>query len=224
MSSDGRLGAASTLFVTGATGVIGRRVVPLLVEAGPDVVAVVRTDAAARTLAHVGARVITVDLFDSRAVHAATAGCDAFVHLATNVPPMTRMGMRHAWDAHNRLRTDATRNLLDAARAHGVTRVVKESITFTYSDRGAEWIDESSPLDDANPTWGPTIAGDRLVLAFNDEGGAGTLLRFGSLYAPEARSTDEYLRVARVHVAPVPGRADAYVSSTTPTTPRPRWS
>lgn len=108
----------------------------------------------------------------------------------------------------------ATRNLLDAARAHGVTHVVKESITFTYSDRGAEWIDETSPLDDANPTWGPTIAGDRLLLVFNDEGGAGTLLRFGSLYAPEARSTDEYLRVARVHVAPVPGRGDAYVSST----------
>ena len=60
--------------------------------------------------------------------------------------------------SNDRLRVDATRALLDAARVHGIDRVVKESVTFTYRDGGDAWLDESAPLDSA-AAWRATIDG-----------------------------------------------------------------
>src|SRR5690349_17585702 len=122
------------LFVTGATGVLGRPTVRALVAAGHDVRAVARDDAKAGQLREAGAEPVVVDVFDHDAIDGAVAGVDAVLHLATNVPPLRSMAMRGAWRTHNRLRTEANRNLLDAARAHGVDRFVKESITFVYPD------------------------------------------------------------------------------------------
>lgn len=200
------------VFVTGATGVLGRAAVPCLVEAGFRVTAVARSDAAADRLRTVGAQPVAVDLFAAGAVRAAVAGHDAVAHLATAIPPMTRMHRRSAWAENDRLRVDATRNLLDAAAGHGITRFVKESITFPYRDGGDAWLDESAPLDPADG-WRATLAGERLVGDFTAAGGAGVVLRFGALYARDARSTDEIRRLARWRLAPVPGRPESFVST-----------
>ena len=114
-----------------------------------------------------------VDLFDAAAVRAAVDGCDAIAHLATNVPPMRQMRKPDAWATHNRLRADATRHLLDVARDVGITRVVKESITFTYPDCGDRWIDEDTPIEGVAPLLEPTVVGDRMVLDFVAEGREG---------------------------------------------------
>lgn len=200
------------IFLTGGSGVIGRAAVPALCAAGWRVDGAVRSAEAAAVVAAGGGRPVAVDLFDADAVAAATAGHDAIVHLATAVPPMTRMHRHDAWIVHNRLRVDATRALVDAARVHGITRVVKESITFPYADGGDAWLDEATPVD-AFPTWVPTLTGERLVEELTAEGAAGVVLRFGALYSADARSTDEYRRLARWHLAPVTGRPDAYLSS-----------
>ena len=200
------------VFLTGGSGVIGRAAVPALRAAGWDVDAAVRSDDAAAVVEAGGARPVVVDLFDARAVARAAAGHDAIVHLATAVPPMSRMHRKPAWTQHNRLRVDATRVLLDAARLHGITRFVKESVTFTYRDGGDAWLDEAAPVD-AVPVWQPTLEGERLAGEHTRHGGDGVVLRFGALYAAGARSTDEYRRLARLHLAPVTGRPDAYLSS-----------
>jgi len=114
---------------------------------------------------------------------------------------------------HHRLRADATRVLVHAARARGVARFVKESVTFTDRDGGDRWLDESVPLVDL-PVWRSTLEGERLVAGLTADGGCGVVLRFGALYAPGARSTDEYRRLVRLHLSPVIGPRDAYVSST----------
>ena len=76
---------------------------------------------------------MTVDLFDADAVADAVVGSEAVVHLATNVPEMSKAARPKGWETHNRLRVDATRNLVAAARATGAARFVKESITFVYA-------------------------------------------------------------------------------------------
>ncbi|MBM3658611.1 MAG: NAD(P)-dependent oxidoreductase [Actinobacteria bacterium] len=200
------------VFVTGATGVLGRAAVPVLVAAGIRVTGVARSAVGADRLRAAGATPITVDLFDGDAVRAAVAGHDAIVHLATAIPPMTRMHRRAAWRTNDRLRVDATRALLDAARANGIDRVVKESVTFPYLDGGDAWLDESAPVDPAK-AWRSTLAGERLVTGWTGSGGAGVVLRFGALYAADARSTDEVRRLARWGLAPVPGPSDAFVSA-----------
>lgn len=200
------------VFVTGATGVLGRATVPRLVASGWAVTAVARTADAAAALRTMGAQPAAVDLFDADAVAMAVAGHTAVLHLATSIPPLARMRKRDAWATNDRLRVDATRNLLDAACTHGIDRFVKESITFPYLDGGERWLDETAPLDPAD-AWRATLAGEQLVTAFAAEGGGGVVLRFGALYAPDARSTEEYRTLARRRIAPIPGRADAFVSS-----------
>jgi nucleoside-diphosphate-sugar epimerase len=199
--------------MTGATGALGRPAVRALVDAGHEVRAVARDDAKAAQLRDAGAEPIAVDLFDRDALVDAVVGSDAILHLATNVPPQSRMGLPGAWNTHNRLRTETTRHLLAGARAHDVGTFVKESITFTYPDRGDEWIDESVAPDTSTKMLLPTLEGEQLVEAFTAEGGTGIILRFGLFYGAENRSTDEMRRLARMRSAPVAGHEDAYLSS-----------
>jgi nucleoside-diphosphate-sugar epimerase len=201
------------VLVTGGTGALGRPAVRQLVEAGHEVRAVARDERKAEQLEAQGARSVRMDLFDPTAVLAAAEGVDAIAHLATNVPPMAKMAIPAAWRTHNQLRTEATRHLLEAARAHRVHTFVKESITFTYPDRGDEWIEESVPPVESIKLLRPTLEGERMIARFGADGGRGVVLRFGLFYGPENRSTDDSLRMARLRVGPVPGSPEGYLSS-----------
>ena len=79
------------VFLTGATGVVGRRLVPLLQNAGHEVTAAVRSTVARAELTTKGVRAIEVNLFDSAAVSRAVAGQDVAVNLATHIPDPSRM-------------------------------------------------------------------------------------------------------------------------------------
>jgi nucleoside-diphosphate-sugar epimerase len=200
------------VFLTGATGALGPSTVDALLAAGHDVRAVARTEEKAARLRAAGAEPVTVDLFDPDAVRVATKGCDAIAHLATNVPETSRALRKSAWATHNRLRTDATRYLLTAARDNDIGVVVKESVTFTYADRGAEWIDETAPTVRAG-LLAPTLDGEALVVGYDDGGGRGVVLRFGLFYGPTSRGVDDSLRLAKWRLSTVAGRPDGYLSS-----------
>lgn len=203
----------TTVFVTGGTGVLGRPAVRDLVASGRTVRAVARTDEKAAQLRAAGAEPMAVDLFDATAVKAATAGCDAILHLATHIPRMRDMRKPDAWTENSRLRNEATANLIDAARVHGIGTFVKESITFAYPDQGSDWIDETVAVGAPGGVMRDTIEAERRVEQFAAEGGRGLVLRFGAFLAPDAHHTDDYLRLARKHVAPGAGRPGAYASS-----------
>src|SRR5262245_58961155 len=181
------------VFMTGATGVIGPPTVDRLVAAGHEVRAVSRREEASAALRAAGAEPVTVDLFDADAVKAAVAGSEAIVHVATNVPPFPQMMRAKAWDTHNRLRTEATRHLVDAAKAHGIDRMVKESITFIYADGGDAWLDETSPLTPDPGLMAPTVDGEQIALELPDA----AVLRFGLFYGGDNRGTDEMLKLAK---------------------------
>jgi nucleoside-diphosphate-sugar epimerase len=201
------------VFVTGATGAIGPSTVRGLVAAGHDVRAVARGEEKAALLTGLGVQPVAVELFDAAAVKAAVAGSDAVLHLATNVPPIRQAGRKSAWATHNALRTVATEHLVQAALDAGARRFVKESVTFTYPDKGAEWIDESMPADESISMLRPTLDGERIALRFAGETRHAVVLRFGLFYGPWTRYTDEALRLARRRLSPVAGRADGYMTS-----------
>jgi nucleoside-diphosphate-sugar epimerase len=201
------------VFLTGGTGAIGSATVRGLQEKGHEVRAVARSEDKAAQLRAQGAEPITVDLFDGDAVKAAVDGCEAVLHLATNVPPLRRMASKKGWATHNRLRTAATERLVDAALTTGATTFVKESVTFVYPDGGDAWIDESARPDESIEMLQPTLEGERITDRFTAEGGRGIVLRFGLFYGPTARGTDEALRLARWRMSMVGGKPDAYLSS-----------
>lgn len=201
------------VFLTGATGVVGRILVPELVAAGHDVRAVSRRAEAADALRAAGAEPVAVDLFDADAVTVAVAGSEAVLHLATNVPALRQAARPSGWDMHNRLRVEATTNLVAAARAAGATRFVKESITFVYRDAGDAWIDEDAPLLEAPALLESTIRGEDLALGFASDG-TSVVLRFGLFYGGAGnRGTEEALRLARWRRSTVAGTPGAFMSS-----------
>ena len=200
------------VFVTGATGVLGRPTVRGLFAAGYRVRAVARSEAKADELRNAGAEPVQVDLFDAEAVKTATAGREAILHLATNIPRVQDVRTPGAWTTNGRLRTEATSNLLDAARAHRIGTFVKESVTFAYPDCGSEWIDEDAPFG-GRAVMDDTARGERLVEDFTAAGGRGVVLRFGGFVAPDAHHTDGFLRMARRRLAPGAGEPGGYVSS-----------
>lgn len=201
------------VFLTGGTGVVGRPTVGALVGAGHEVRAVSRREDASAALRQAGAVPVAVDLFDAAALKEAVDGSEAVLHLATNVPPLSKASRRKGWAMHNRLRTEATRNLVDAARATGVRRIVKESVTFTYADGADRWLDEESPLLADLGMLAPTIEGENIALELAD-GGDAVVLRFGLFYGGAGnRGTDEMLRLARWRNSTIAGKPSLYMSS-----------
>src|SRR4051794_35044268 len=106
------------IFVTGATGVIGNRVVPALVALGHQVAAVGRTEEKRAALRSLGATAIAVDLYDPAAVRRAVVGHDTICNLATAVPASpVRVFLRSAWREMDRVRQEISANLVSAALA-----------------------------------------------------------------------------------------------------------
>src|SRR5947209_16679816 len=201
------------VFLTGATGAIGPATVRGLLEKGHQVRAVARANEKAAKLRAQGAEPVAVDLFDGDALKAAVDGCEAVLHLATNVPPLRRMSSKNGWATHNRLRTNATELLVDAALSTGASIFVKESVTFVYRDGDDAWIDATTPPDESVEMLRPTLEGERIVDRFTAGGGRGIVLRFGLFYGPTARGTDEALRLARWRMSMVGGKPEGYLSS-----------
>ncbi len=90
------------IFVAGATGVLGRRLLPLLVQAGHTVRGVARSDEKATQLGALGVEPSRISLFDPVGVRRAVLGCEAVIHVATRIPPMARGRKREAWAENDR--------------------------------------------------------------------------------------------------------------------------
>ena len=201
------------VLVTGATGVIGRRVVPLLVAAGHAVTAVGRTPEKRAALARAGARAFDVDLLAPEEVQHAVAGHEVVVNLATHIPRSTaRMLLPGAWRENDRLRRDASALLAESAVAAGVRRLVQESFAPVYADGGDRWLDESAAQ---RPTrYNRTVLdAERAAERMTSAGGTSVVLRFGGFYGPDAFHVHDMVRVLRAGWSPLPGAGDAYWSS-----------
>jgi len=177
------------IFLAGAAGAIGRRLTPLLVLMRHEVTGTTRSADKAGTLEAMGARPVVVDVFDADALRRAVVAArpDVVIHQLTDLPaaPGTP-GYEEGQRRNNRLRREGTRNLMAAARAAGVTRVIAQSIAFAYAP-GEGPRHETDPLDlAAEGARALTVAG---VVALEDAvlhapSVAGLVLRYGYFYGP----------------------------------------
>jgi uncharacterized protein YbjT (DUF2867 family) len=151
------------IFLAGATGVLGRRIVPLLVAEGHTVAGMTRSADKADALRFLGATPVICDVFDADALMAAVSSFAprAVMHQLTDLPDrldkLADFGPRN-----DRMRTEGTRNLLAAAQAAGAEHVLAQSIAWRPSGRGGA-VDEL----------------ERQVLAHE-----GVVVRYGQLYGP----------------------------------------
>ncbi len=192
------------VFVAGASGAIGRRLLPLLREAGHDVTGTTRSAAKAGAIEAQGARAALVDVFDAAALTAAVvqAKPDAIIHQLTDLPQEADPALLAAAYSRNaRIRIEGTRNLIAAAQAASVGRFVAQSIAFAYAP-GPEPHGEEDPLDHAaEGNRAITVQGVVVLeqLTTQTPGIAGVVLRYGSLYGPGTWS-ERPQRPPSVHV------------------------
>lgn len=179
------------IFLAGATGVIGRQLVPMLVSGGHHVIAATRTTDKATGLRAAGAEPAVVDALDRDAVMRAIASArpDVIVHQMT---ALARMGnLKHIDEEFaltNRLRTEGTEYLLAAARAVGARKFVAQSYSGWPNIReGGRIKTEDDPLDpNPPPTMRRTLAaiGRLEAMVSRASGLSGIVLRYGSFYGP----------------------------------------
>lgn len=175
------------VLVAGASGTIGRRLCRVLVEGGWHVTGVTRSVEKTATLRAMGVAPVVVDVFDEKKLRrvVAEAGPAMIVHQLTDLPPgLDPAKMAEARIRNARIRDIGTRNLIAAAIASGVTRMVAQSIAFAYVP-GAMPYREDSPLNVDDPNMGLTA---RAVASLEHQvmnaPFEGVVLRYGKLYGP----------------------------------------
>jgi 2-alkyl-3-oxoalkanoate reductase len=176
------------IFIAGAGGAVGRSLVPLLTAHGHTVTGTTRSAAKADALRELGAEPVVLDGLDRPAVLDAVAAArpDAIVHQMTALAGLTDLRrFERAFAATNRLRTEGTAHLLEAARAAGVERFVAQSYAgWPYARTGGPVKTEHDPLDREPPkAMRTTLDAMRRLDAMVGEAG-GTILRYGGFYGP----------------------------------------
>jgi len=180
---------ANRILLAGATGVVGRRLAPLLVAAGYEVHGTTRSEAKAALLLQAGVVPVVVDAFDADRLRRALVEIRpaAVIHQLTDLPPGLDPGRMAEFLPRNaRIRAEGTRNLVAAALAAGARRLVAQSIAWAYAPAPGPWR-EDDPLDlAAEGPRGVTVAG---VAALEDAvlgtpGLEGIVLRYGRLHGP----------------------------------------
>lgn len=177
---------AKRIFLAGAGGAIGRRLVPLLLQAGYQVTGTTRSYQKSAMLLRMGIVPVVVDVFDMPALRDAVvaASPDIVIHQLTDLPPgLDPARMEEGRRRNARLREIGTRNLVDAALAAGARRLIAQSIAFAYAplppERRGTALLESDPLDaDAR---GVRMLEDAVL---QTPGLDGIVLRYGALYGP----------------------------------------
>ena len=168
------------IFLAGASGLIGVRLVPLLVDAGHIVAGMTRSQAKADGLAAIGAEPVVCDVYDADALRAAVGAfeAEAVIHQLTDLPDDVA-SLSEFEAANARIRRQGTRNLLAAAHACGASRIVAQSVAWELGGDAGAAVQEH----------------ERAVL---DAGGV--VLRYGQFYGPGTYFEDKKPSPPRIHI------------------------
>ncbi|WP_022919739.1 NAD-dependent epimerase/dehydratase family protein [Ruania albidiflava] len=199
------------VFVAGGSGMLGRRLVPMLVAAGYGVTATTTSAAKVSMLEELGARGVVMDGLDAASVGEAVAQArpEVIVHQMTAIAGTPDMKHFDRWFATtNRLRTEGTDHLLAAAEATGVGYVVAQSYAAWNGFRQGGWVKtEDDPLD-------PTSTGEAAAAIRHLETAVraadGAVLRYGSFYGPGA--IDDQVELIRRRQYPIIGSGGGHCS------------
>ena len=183
------------IFLAGAAGAIGRPLTRMLVEAGHEVTGTTRSAERAGAISSMGARAVTVDVFDAMVLQDAVVAsrAEVVIHQLTDLPSSPGQPLDDATMARNaRLRTVGTANLVNAAAAAGARRVLAQSIAWLYLPGPEPHAEDESIIPANGGTIDVTRQGiidlERTIL--EDDRFEGVVLRYGRLYGPGTWTMD----------------------------------
>jgi nucleoside-diphosphate-sugar epimerase len=192
------------VFIAGATGVLGRRVVDRLNQSNHSVVALSRSQANREWLANHGAEARSGDLFDRESLYELTADCDAILHLATAIPTKSRSTLAD-WQMNDRVRRQGTQNLVGAAVRHQCRLYLQESVALIYGEQNGGWVDEQTPIPQQQPAiLQSAVDMERFVReAARQHDLPAIILRFGSFYGHDSAQTRLMLQMISKGLFPI---------------------
>jgi nucleoside-diphosphate-sugar epimerase len=196
------------VFVAGATGVLGRRLVRQLAARGHAVAGLVRDDRGRGIVTTLGGEARPADLFDVDSLARAAAGAEVVIHAATAIP---KAGPRPAgaWAMNDRIRREGTRALAAAAGRVGATVYLQQSIVWIARPADHAFFDETAPPN-PEPAHHSALDGERIAQeAGARDGFAVAVLRCGWFYGADADSTVALARGLRAGRLPIVGAGDA---------------
>lgn len=198
------------IFITGATGIIGKRIVQQLRTLNYEVVGLARSEKNVAQLQALGAIPRRGDLFQAQQLIEITKDCDAILHMATKIPLKT-IPKATDWAMNDRIRTEGTRNLITAAEYNGIQTFIQQSVIFTYGDQGGADIYSHTPLPDHFPNnlLSNVEMEDMLIqhpkLHY-------IILRFGFFYSADSAQTQNMLHMAKKGFFPIIGKGHNYLN------------
>ena len=170
------------IFLAGASGVIGRKLTPMLVEAGHTVAGTTRSAEKAELVRELGAEPFVIDVYDAQALRDLVVDWspDLVMHQLTDLPDDAAK-LPASRESNARMRDEGTANLVHAARAAGASRFLAQSIAWDLDPEYAGRLEEH----------------ERLTLGFH---GAGVVLRYGQFYGPGTYYEEDPPEQPRVEV------------------------
>lgn len=202
------------VLVAGAGGAVGARLIPKLIEAGHDVLALTRSEGKASALRDHGAEPVATDLLDRAAVLEAVSRAtpEVIIHQATSLAGVKSLrNFDREFALTNRLRTEGTDHLLEAARAVGARRLIAQSYgNWNYERTGDRLKSEDDPFDPSPPKKQvESLAAIRHLekAVLEDSGLEGVVLRYGNFYGPgtDLSEDGEIVRQLRRRQLPIVG-------------------
>lgn len=200
------------IFIAGATGVLGRRVVTGLRSHGHEVLGLARSPENERTIRSLGGEPRRANLFDAGSLAEAAGGAEVVIRAATAIPRTVRLHDRD-WAMNDRIRVEGTRALLNATKRIGARLYVQEGIVWVAQPADGGPFNETSPV--VPKLWyGSAAESERLAREASERDGfAAATLRFGSFYGADSFQTRLMgERIARLKL-PILGPGDAVWSN-----------
>ena len=195
---------AMKILVVGATGVLGRNVIPRLLDRGHQVRAVVRRDDYAQCLREMGVESVIGDILDAKSLEGVARGSHVALHLATSVPKNGNQD----WSMSDRIWQEGTRNLLDVLLKHGIKHYIQQSTTLIYGEQGGEIVDETAQLQ-------PTLLSQSALEMENMVRSSGLewiILRGGLFYGPGTGREEGWWESAQQGRLQIPGEGSDLMS------------
>ena len=202
--------------MAGATGAIGRPLVRQLLEAGHQVTGMTRSEERAADLRSRGAEAVVCDACDSEALRAAVAGArpEAVVHQLTDLPQ--DFSPRYGLGRTDELRSQVTRDLIEAGREAGFRRLVSQSVSFFYLPAGSKVKTEEDPMLSAETAKGKFAKAAEALLDMERQvvGAGGLVLRYGFFYGPGTwfAAGTSLAKQYRRRMAPIVGKGEGVFS------------
>ncbi len=200
------------IFVTGATGVLGKRVVQKLLAEGHQLTALCRSVANYQTLERQGIRPVWGNIYDAEEMKSVTVGQEVIMHLASSVPVNNQKLGTNDWLANDLLREKGTDSLAQAAVANGVKLFVVPGVMLAYGNHNGKLVKETTPLAAKVPgDLQSAIRMEEITQSYVRKSGLpAVVLRMGMLYAEDSRHTLALIDQLHNQEATIIGKGDTY--------------